>query len=215
MSLCFTKWTEKIRRPTEHQTFFMDYGMLKDNLSSGKNLDIRCAILPGCNLINALAVLRLKHLWRCHCLLEKGYTRTDIWPYGQRWWAFCFQQWLVACTEEEVWEIGSVQYHCPWVPSWCSHQLIIFRDGKRPAHFISIVTDVFRCYFSSNSYFKWEKMHILIALRTSAFPLVYKSLWVTCLIWSGVAMGLTHWPDMHSSCVHLTSGLCRGVCEPP
>lgn len=90
---------EKIRRPTEHQTFFMDYGMLKDNLSRGKNLDIRRAILPGCNLINALAVLRLKHLWRCHCLLEKGYTRTDIWPYGQRWQAFCFQQWLVTCTE--------------------------------------------------------------------------------------------------------------------
>ena len=49
---------EKIRRPTEHQIFFMDYVMLKDNLSSGKKLNIRCAILQACYLINALAVCK-------------------------------------------------------------------------------------------------------------------------------------------------------------
>ena len=116
---------------------------------------------------------------------------------------------------EEVWETESVQYHCPWVAFRCGHQVIIFKDGKHPAHFISIVTDVSRCDFSSNSYLKCEELHILIALRTSAFPLVYKPLWVTCPVWPGVAVGPTHWPDMHSSCVYCTSGLCRGVCEPP
>lgn len=98
---------EKIRRPTERQTVFMDYMMLKDNLSSRKKLDIRCAILPGCYVINALAVckysgtvLRLKHLWKCHCLMETGYTRTLVWPHGSwRRQVFCFQQWLVACAE--------------------------------------------------------------------------------------------------------------------
>lgn len=112
-----------------------------------------------------------------------------------------------------MWEIGFVRYHCPWVPSQCSYQVVIFRDGKHPVHFISIVSDESTCYFSSNSNLKCDELYIFIALRTSAF--LHKPLWVTCFIWSGVAVGLIHLPDVPSSYMHLPSGLCQGTCELP
>lgn len=132
-------------------------------------------------------VLRLKHFWRCHCLLEKGYARRDTWPYqSQRRQVFCFSSAWQHILRGEIWGIGLCSTTAHKYAPKCSSQAIVFRDGKHLAHLISVVTDVSRDYLSSNS--KHEELNIIIALRTSAFPLVYKPLQVACPVQLGVAV---------------------------